>query len=117
LAVSRDRVELIRAMFETWNTGARGLAVLREYLDPGIELEGPLSSVLGAPYRGYEGIEQWTRDIDEHFSQWSIRPEDVREIGDRVMATVNVTARPGAATSPSTSPQERASLISRRTIV
>jgi hypothetical protein len=91
--VSRDRVELIEVMFDSWNAGARDLAVLREYLDPGIELEGPLSSVVGAPYRGYRGIEQWIRDVDEQFSEWSISPDNVREIEDQVIATVTVTAR------------------------
>jgi hypothetical protein len=68
--VSRDRVELVRAMFER----DRDFAVLPEYVDPAIELESPFSSVVGEPYRGYAGIEQWTRDIDEQFIQWSISP-------------------------------------------
>jgi ketosteroid isomerase-like protein len=91
--VSRDRVELVRAMFEFWNAGDRDFAVLPEYVDPAIELESPFSSVVGEPYRGYAGVEQWTRDIDEQFVRWSISPDDVREIGVHVIAIVTVSGR------------------------
>jgi ketosteroid isomerase-like protein len=89
--VSEDRVELVRAMLRLWNAGDRDFAVLPEYMDPTIELESPFSSVVGEPYRGYDGIEQWIRDIDEQFSQWSIAPDDVRESGDQVIALVTVS--------------------------
>jgi ketosteroid isomerase-like protein len=80
-------------MFELWNAGDRDFAVLPEYVDPAIELESPFSSVAGEPYRGYAGIEQWTRDIDEQFVQWSISPDDIREISDHVIAMVTVSGR------------------------
>jgi ketosteroid isomerase-like protein len=91
--VLRDRVELVRAMFELWNAGDRDFAVLPEYVDPAIELESPFSSIVGEPYRGYAGIEQWTRDIDEQFVEWSISPYDVREVGVHVIAMVTVRGR------------------------
>jgi hypothetical protein len=80
-------------MFELWNAGDRDFAVLPEYVDPAIELESPFSSVAGEPYRGYAGIERWTRDIDEQFVEWSISPDDIREIGDHVIAMVTVSGR------------------------
>jgi hypothetical protein len=83
----------VEALFELWNAGERDFALLSEYLDPAIELESPFSSVVGEPYRGYGGIEQWTRDIDEQFVQWSIRADKTSEVGDQVMAMVTVTAR------------------------
>jgi ketosteroid isomerase-like protein len=91
--VSRDRVELVRAMFGLWNAGDRDFAALSEYVDPAIELESPFSSVVGEPYRGYAGIERWTRDIDEQFAQWSITPHEIREIDDQVIAMVTVSGR------------------------
>jgi hypothetical protein len=91
--VSRNRVELVEALFELWNSGERDFALLSEYLDPAIELESPFSSVVGEPYRGYSGIEQWIRDIDEQFVQWSIRADKTSEVGGQVIAMVTVTAR------------------------
>jgi hypothetical protein len=59
---------------------------MAELFDPELELEGPLASVVGEPYRGYTGIEQWVRDIDEQFSEWRITAEDIREVGNQVIS-------------------------------
>ncbi len=90
--VSNENVEIVRALAERWNTGDRTVA--REYLDPAVELESPFSSVVGEPYRGYAGVEQWMHDLDEQFSVWQINLVDVREVGDnRVIAIGSAHAR------------------------
>ena len=91
--MSQDRVEVVRSLIELWNTGHRDLVDLPEYLDPAIELESPFSSVIGEPYRGYAGIKQWVRDIDEQFAEWSIVLDDVRQIGDQVISIATINAR------------------------
>jgi ketosteroid isomerase-like protein len=98
--VAVDHVELVRTLIEFWNGGERDLAKLSSYLDPGIELESPFSSLFGEPYRGYAGIEQWFRDIDEQFSEWSIVVDDQRQIGDRVIAFATVNARGRSSDAP-----------------
>ena len=82
-AMPARNVEVARALSELWNEGVR--AVPTEYLDPAVELESPFSSVSGVPYRGHVGIEQWVRDVDEHFSEWRNHIEDVRAIGNAVI--------------------------------
>ncbi len=81
--MSKENVEVVRALVELWNAGVR--EVPTEYLDPGIELETPFSSVSGEPYRGYAGIERWLLDVDEQFSLWRIHLDDVRGAGDTVI--------------------------------
>ena len=89
----RDRVEIVRVLFEIWNAGDHGVGIFPEYFDPAIELESPFSSVVGEPYRGYAGMERWVSDLDEQFTLWSISPHEVRDIGNRVIALTTVNAR------------------------
>ncbi len=91
--MSSDRMDIVRKLFEHWNAGHHGTEIFSEYFDPAIELESPLASVVGEPYRGYEGMERWVGDLDEQFTLWSISPDEVREIGDRVFALTTIRAR------------------------
>ena len=71
----------------------RLLSAPRELVDPAIELRSPFSSVAGEPYRGYEGIEQWARDIDEQFSQWRMDLDGVTMHEGRALALATVRVR------------------------
>lgn len=90
--MSDARVELFRGLVERWNSGERDFAI-PAYVDSAIELETPFSSLAGAPYRGYAGIERWVRDVDEQFAEWSIGLDDVRPAGNQVVALATVVAR------------------------
>jgi ketosteroid isomerase-like protein len=92
-AMSQQNVELVRVLVERWNSGDRSFRESEEHFDPAIELEGPFSSVIGEPYRGYAGMERWLRDNDEQFSEWRVCIDDVRDRGDRVIAIGTVNAR------------------------
>jgi hypothetical protein len=52
--MSQRNLEAVRALLAGWNA---------------VELESPFSSVVGEPYRGYAGIEQWMHDLDEQFAE------------------------------------------------
>jgi ketosteroid isomerase-like protein len=88
--MSQRNIDLTRALYARWNSGDRPNPA--EYCDPAVELESPFSSVVGEPYRGYAGVEQWMRDVDEQFSEWKVRVEDVRAVGDTVIAIGSVQA-------------------------
>jgi ketosteroid isomerase-like protein len=92
--MTQENVEIVRALIALWNTGDRGVlaGALADYCDPAIELEGPLSSVSGEPYRGYAGIELWVRDLDEQFLEWRISIDEMHHKGDQVIAVVTVDA-------------------------
>jgi hypothetical protein len=91
--MSWDHAEIVRAIIERWNAGDRRVESFSQYFDPAIELESPLSSVVGEPYRGYAGLERWTRELDEQFAEWRVSVDDLRQIGDQVIAIVSVNAR------------------------
>src|SRR5271169_6840192 len=83
--MSQQNAEIMRALVAHWNAGER-LPAVAAYFDPAFELESPFSSVVGEPYRGHEGIERWTRDVDEQFAEWRINLDEVREVGNAVVA-------------------------------
>src|SRR6478672_717172 len=91
--MSQQNVEVVRALLELWSAPDHGLGDLPRYVDPAIELQSPFSSVAGEPYRGYAGIEQWLRDIDEQFAEWSILASDVRDLGGQVLVIGTATTR------------------------
>src|SRR5438445_7712317 len=91
--MSQENVEAVRTLLERWNSGDRDMRRLPEYLDPAIRLESPLSSVGGEPYQGYAGIERWMRDLDEQFAEWTISADDIRAVGEKVIAISTITAR------------------------
>jgi SnoaL-like domain len=92
-AAMSANIDLVWGLVERWNDGDRSSAVFAEHCDPAIELESPLSSVSGEPYRGLTGIERWLQDLDEQFSEWRLTLEEVREVDDRVLAIGKVSAR------------------------
>ena len=81
----------VRTLYARWNAGDRGH--LEEFCAPTIVLESPFSSVAGEPYRGYAGMERWMRDCDEQFADWRVDLEDVREVGENVIAIGRVHGR------------------------
>ncbi len=93
-------MELARTLIGRWNGGDHLPEDLPEHVDPAFELEGPLSSVVGEPYRGYAGIAQWVRDLDEQFAEWSIGVDDARQIGNQVILIATIAARGRASNVP-----------------
>jgi ketosteroid isomerase-like protein len=89
--MSQENVEAVRAVIEHFNAGHR--MVPRELLAPDFELETPFSSVSGTPYQGYAGVAEWLHDLDEQFSEWQNRIDEVRAVGDDVIAIGSVHVR------------------------
>jgi hypothetical protein len=98
--MSWDHAEIVGAIIDRWNAGERRVESLSRYFDPAIELESPLSSVVGEPYRGYAGLERWARELDEQFAEWHVSVDDLRRIDDQVIAIVSVNARGRASDIP-----------------
>jgi ketosteroid isomerase-like protein len=93
-AMSQQNLDIVRAVFESRNAGL-SFGSVAKYFDPGIELESPFSSIVGPPYRGHAGMEQWRRDVDEQFARWRMTLDDLRAVGNQVIAigTVNGLGR------------------------
>ena len=97
--MSQD-IDTIHTIVGRWNAGDRDAAAVVEYFDPAIELVSPFSSVVGEPYRGHGGVEQWMRDVDEQFDEWHLRLEDVRQVSDAVIGIGSVNGRGRASGIP-----------------
>jgi ketosteroid isomerase-like protein len=91
--MSQENVEIVRTLVALWNAGDRDLTRSIEYLDPSVQLEGPLSSFTAEPYQGYGGIERWMRDLDEQFDLWAIDIDELRQVGDHVVVRAAIKAR------------------------
>ncbi len=91
--MSQENVTILRALIDHWNAGSRDFTTIAAYFDPAIELESPFSSIAGEAYRGRAGIEQWGRDVDEQFAEWSIILGDTREVGNAVVAISEIHGR------------------------
>ncbi len=98
--MSQENVEVVRTLIAHWNAGDRVLLRSAEFLDPSVELVGPLSSLNAEPYRGHRGIERWMRDLDEQFDVWTIDIEDVRQVDNQVVVTATINARGRASGVP-----------------
>ena len=98
--VSRQHAETVRAIIDRWNAGDRASNEIEQHFDPAIQLETPLSSVVGEPYRGYAGIERWISDLDEQFAEWRLGLDEVREVGSEVIAIGVVNGRGRASGIP-----------------
>jgi ketosteroid isomerase-like protein len=84
----RRREELVRAAFETWNSGAMDV-------DRFAHPEGVVhSAVTNETYEGYEGIERWRSEIDEQFSRWELRVDEFRDLApDGLVAIGSISMR------------------------
>jgi hypothetical protein len=98
--MSPDEFEIVRTLIAHWNAGDRDLARSIEYLDPSVQLQGPLSSLTAEPYRGHSGLERWMRDLDEQFDVWTIDIDDIRRVGSQVVVTASINARGRASGAP-----------------
>jgi ketosteroid isomerase-like protein len=66
---------------------------LIEHSDPALEMH--MVGVVGEPvrYDGAEGIREWLRDMGENWQSFAFVPEDLRDLGDRMLAVVLMRAR------------------------
>jgi hypothetical protein len=106
--VGQGHLEVVQELIERWNRGDRDTGAIGDYLDPAVELESPFSSLAGEPYRGYDGMERWMRDLDEQFAEWMIGLGDIRAAEQRVIVAARVHATGRASEAQLTFPAHAA---------
>ena len=92
--MSRDAVEIVREIYAA--TARRDAATILALYDPEVELDS--SRVHGAlmgggTYRGHEGLRSWSRDWHEAWETIEYECEELIDVGDQVIAVVNVRGR------------------------
>ena len=91
--MSQESVELVREGFARWNEGDYDF--LFNSAAPDIELLSRFGSLTGEPYRGHEGVREWLADIEQSFERFDLWLDDVRDLGEDVLAIggINMRAR------------------------
>jgi ketosteroid isomerase-like protein len=84
---------LVRRLFDAF--AARDLAALLDIVDPEMEFFGPTATVLneGRCYRGHEGMRRYFRDAEALWEKLELDPQELRVIGNHVVALGRVRAR------------------------
>jgi ketosteroid isomerase-like protein len=89
--MSQENVELVREGFAHWNQGDYDFFV--NVTAPDIELLSRFGSLTGEPYRGREGVREWLADIQQSFDRFDLWLDDVRDLGDDVLALGGIELR------------------------
>jgi len=87
--MSQENVELTRRVFDALLR--RDLDEFVAFHDPSCEIQPLLADVAG-DYHGCAGVREWLDDLFGAFPDFSIRLEDVREVGDRTLARTRISA-------------------------
>jgi ketosteroid isomerase-like protein len=78
--MSRENVEIVKRAIDQWNKGER---VPDEEIHPDAEIVSRLMG--GGSLHGREGARTYLREIDEHFDEWTVIPDEWHDAGDRVV--------------------------------
>jgi ketosteroid isomerase-like protein len=92
LVIATD-IEVVKAMFAAF--AARDLETVLTLADPDIEFTAVTGEHAGRtdPYRGYEGLRAYFRDVAEVWEELRLTPREFRPAGDLVLVTGKVSAR------------------------
>ena len=103
--MSRENVELLRRAVDAYNR--RDVEALVAELDPEVEWMPALPGLVAgeaAVYRGHEGIAQMFADLFEVLDEIHFSYDDVRDLGDRVVAIGSIRTRGKASGAETESP-------------
>jgi ketosteroid isomerase-like protein len=91
--MAEEKTEIVRRLFDVWKEGPSDVPT--ELIAPEIEFVSPLTSLRGRPYRGYDDARQWLQDVNEQFERWEYTLDEIRGVGNRVLALghVHLTGR------------------------
>jgi ketosteroid isomerase-like protein len=81
-----DWPRLISETFKRWSEGERRFDP--ELMHPDMEILSVAGLLTGRAYRGREGLEQWIRDINESFDEWTIQADEFEQPSPRLVLAV-----------------------------
>jgi uncharacterized protein len=92
--MSKENVEAFKRATEAANR--RDIEAALEELDPELEWHPSIQMFLGGDatvYRGHAGVRELLRDLDEVWAQFHYEFSEIRDLGDRIVATGRFRAR------------------------
>ena len=96
--MSQENIEVVRRSFDAWNRG--DLAAYLGCFDPEVEWTTTGRYVEAGTYRGHEGLLRYLGGLTAEFDDVEIHPEELVQVGDRIVATVRITGRGRASGAP-----------------
>jgi ketosteroid isomerase-like protein len=75
--VSDSREQLVRDIYDRWNTGER--VIDPEQIHPDAVV---YSAMTGDTFRGLDGVRRWMAEIDEQFEDWALTIDEIRSAAD-----------------------------------
>jgi ketosteroid isomerase-like protein len=90
--MSEENVEALRRGYAAVNSGdVDGLLVV---VHPDVEFTSLIAEAEGETFRGHDGVRRWWKEIVLPLGGLQGKPEEVRDLGDAVVARVRGTYRP-----------------------
>src|SRR5215210_6083928 len=83
--MSQENVEIARLMSEYFNRGDR--EAFKELLAPNVEITPLRAELEGTVYRGPTSSSDFWADTDESWETLGFDPDEIRDLGDRVLLT------------------------------
>ncbi len=90
--MSQENVQIVRRLYERWN-GPGPPETLLTFLAPDVEYVNPSNAVETGIRRGHAGMLAAFASLDAAFDEYRHEPEELIELGDRVLAWVIFRAR------------------------
>jgi ketosteroid isomerase-like protein len=91
--MSRENVEIVRAVMAYQAGDAEDDAFLERYFHPDVEWDLTHRSFDPRIYHGHEGIREWNDQLSEAWAEWRSEPEEFLESGDQVVVLVRAYGR------------------------
>jgi uncharacterized protein len=103
--MSQENVEAFKRAIDAYNR--RDIDAVLEEIDPEVEWLGAVQTLVEGKakvYRGHVGVRQWVRDIDETLADIRLEFFEIRDLGDRLVASGRLRARGKASGAETESP-------------
>jgi ketosteroid isomerase-like protein len=96
--VGRSDIDVVKEVFAAF--AARDPERVVPLLDPDVVFIAVTGGILGRtePYRGYEGMREYFRDVERVWDELILSPGEFEEVGDAILVTGRVSARSPART-------------------
>lgn len=83
--VSRENVEIVRALFQAFNEGEYGRCF--DFIDPDVEWEDPRGIPGGGLHRGHDGVAAWFARWLAAWEHFAVQAEGFTDAGDHVIVS------------------------------
>jgi ketosteroid isomerase-like protein len=91
--VGRSDIDVVQEVYAAF--AARDIERVEAVLDPDVVFIAVTGGILGRtePYRGYEGMREYFRDVGRVWDELVLTPREFEQVGDEILVTGRVSAR------------------------